>query len=42
MSAYLVYKLWKLGLFFVGAIIYGFITGRRKRRQGQPHPEAED
>lgn len=42
MSAYLVYKLWKLGILCVGAVIYGFITGRRKRRQGQRHPEAED
>lgn len=42
MSDYLTFKLWKLGLFFVGAIIYGFISARKRRRNSQRHPSTED
>ena len=42
MSDFITFKLWKLGIFFIGAIIYGFITGGRKRSKDQPPPSEED
>lgn len=32
MSAYLTYKLWKVGAVFLAAVVYGFIRARRQRR----------
>jgi hypothetical protein len=41
MSDFITFKLWKLGLFFVGAVIYGFIAARRRRQQSR-RSESED
>jgi hypothetical protein len=42
MSAYILYKLAKLGVFFVLAVIYGFIRARAERRKSSQHSEARD
>jgi hypothetical protein len=42
MSDFITFKLWKLGIFFIGAIIYGFISARRRRRNSRQRPSEED
>ena len=42
MSDYIKFKLWKLGIFFIGAIIYGFISARRKRLNSRRRPGSGD
>lgn len=42
MSAFLTFKLWKLGAFFVAGVIYSFIRARRQRRERSRDFEAED
>lgn len=42
MTPYIKFKLWKLGIFLIGAFIYGFITGGRKRSKDQPPPSEGD
>lgn len=42
MSDFITYKLWKLGILGIAAIIYGFVTARRKRRNSVQQSEAKD
>lgn len=42
MSAYLTYKLWKLGAFFVAGVVYSFIRARRRRRARSQDFAAKD
>ena len=42
MSDYIKFKLIKLGIFCIGAFIYGFISARRKRLNSRRHPSSGD
>lgn len=42
MSAYITYKLWKVGAVFLAAVVYSFIRARRRRRERSRNFEVGD
>jgi hypothetical protein len=42
MSDYIKFKLIKLGIFAIGAFIYGFVSARRRRQNSRQRPSAKD